>query len=467
MSAVQISDVKLKEFREATINDPVLQKLKDTTIHGWPDESQHVPPEVRPYFTFRDEITYEEQLLFKGSRLIVPSTMRTDMLQRIHEAHMGIVKCKQLARDILYWPGMGAQIEDVVARCATCQGSRNAQPAEPMIKHDIPSRPWAKVASDLFKLRGKDYVLCVDYYSKYPDVSLLPDTSSRTTIATLKAMFGRFGVPDELITDNGPQYKSAEFEAFAKLWDFKHTTSSPGYAQSNGQIEKTVQTVKNLLKRCAQSGDDPTLALLNYRNTPLDGVGKSPAQLLMSRRLKSRLPTNSQLLKPELVESAQPKLIQRQNLQKYYYDKRAGRTQPTLKSGDTIRFKSPQGDWKLGRVQEKLPDTPRSYNVRSQTGKTYRRTRRHMFRTRETMIPQNGPRPGPTLANTHTGMNAVPAQAPEPNLNNITNRAPSTPIRNTPSVQNSPIAYENAIPQVAPTVTRSGRVVKPTQRLDL
>jgi hypothetical protein len=106
---------------------------------------------------------------------------------------------------------------------------RKSEPKEQMIPHEIPELPWAKVGCDLFKFKGKDYLLCVDYYSKYPDIVLLPATTSYSVIAALSATFARFGVPKQVISDNGPQFSSREFREFAERFKFKHTTSSPGY----------------------------------------------------------------------------------------------------------------------------------------------------------------------------------------------------------------------------------------------
>lgn len=174
---------------------------------------------------------------------------------------------------------------------------------EPPICHDIPERAWAKVGVDLFHYEQGDYLLCVDYYSKNPEIAKLTGTTSRQVVTDLKSMFARHGIPDEVMSDNGPQFSSAEFRTFTESWEFVHTTSSPGYPQSNGQSERAIQTVKNLLKKAQESQSDPYIALLEYRNSPLEGVKLSPAQLLMGRRLKTKLPTSAQLLKPQLYDN--------------------------------------------------------------------------------------------------------------------------------------------------------------------
>ena len=153
---------------------------------------------------------------------------------------------------------------------------------QPMIASSLPSHPWEKVASDLFQLNGKTYLLVADYFSRYMEVQTLATTTSASVICALKAIFARHGVPSVLVSDNGPQYNSTEMQEFAALYNFKHITSSPHYPQSNGLAERMVKTAKSLLAKSA----DPYMALLSYRATPLP-CGLSPAELLMGRRLQT------------------------------------------------------------------------------------------------------------------------------------------------------------------------------------
>ena len=146
--------------------------------------------------------------------------------------------------------------------------------------------------------RGENYVVISDYYSKFFEVTKLSTTTSAATIKHLKPNFARHGIPEEVISDNGPQFSSAEFANFAREYEFKHTTSFPRYPQPNGLAERTVQTIKNILKKAKDDKKDPNLAFLDLRNTPIDDIGMSPAQLLMGRRTRTLLPTNPKILQP-------------------------------------------------------------------------------------------------------------------------------------------------------------------------
>ena len=143
-------------------------------------------------------------------------------------------------------------------------------------------------------LKGRPYLIVVDYFSKYLEVSLLTSLTSSETIRALKAVFARHGIPEKVRSDNGTQYDSAEFAKFAKDWQFKHITSSPHFPQSNGQAERAVQTTKALLKKA----EDPARALLAYRSTPLE-LGKSPAELLFGRNIRNHLPCIPEALTPK------------------------------------------------------------------------------------------------------------------------------------------------------------------------
>ena len=188
----------------------------------------------------------------------------------IHEGHLGRDKCKARSRVSLYWPLMGVDIEEVVGRCAVCQKYRAANKKEPLIPHSVPALRWQQVALDIMTHTGKDYLVAVDYLSKFPEIALLEKKTAACVIMHLKSMFARHGIADHLTSDNMP-FASCEFQAFAKEWRVKLTTSSPTYAQSNGQIERFVSVVKQMLRKADEEGRDPYIALLAYRNTAVTG----------------------------------------------------------------------------------------------------------------------------------------------------------------------------------------------------
>ncbi|XP_035679020.1 uncharacterized protein K02A2.6-like [Branchiostoma floridae] len=181
-----------------------------------------------------------------------------------------------------------------------CQTVGTRQQKETLLSHPVPMRPWEKVGIDMFNFRGKEYLITVDYFSNFFEIDNCVDTArSATIIKKLKMQFARHGIPDTVMSDNGPQFLSAEFETFSKEWHFHHITLSPGYPQSNGKSENAVKTVKKLMEKALLAKMDPYLALLDFRNTPTQGVNSSPVQRLFGRRTRTTIPMTTALLTPE------------------------------------------------------------------------------------------------------------------------------------------------------------------------
>ena len=262
---------------------------------------------IREYWNYRNEVSLHNGILFNRQRIIVPKAMRSEIILRSHASHLGIEACLRKARDVVFWPGMNSEIKEAVSKCSVCADFQVRNPKEPMQTPKVPDRTWSRVAVDMFTLERKEYIVLVDYYSDFIEVQELSDATFATVTQFLKEQFSRHGIPDVLVSDNGPQLTSHEFSTFAREWEFRHVTSSPHHHKSNGKAEAAVNVTKNLMKKAFRDGRDPWLALLEYRNTPTEAVGSSPAQRLMSRRTKTLMPTASTLLRPRVVEGVESK----------------------------------------------------------------------------------------------------------------------------------------------------------------
>ena len=224
----------------------------------------------------------------------------------------------------------------------------------------------------------------VDYYSRFPEVIKLSSTTSPAVISSLKSLFSRYGIPEILRSDNGPQFDSSDMASFALSYGFYHDPSSPRYPQSNGQAERAVQTIKKLLKK----SDDPYLSLLTYRSTPLQWCGYSPAELLMGRRLRTTLPQVQQSLVPQwpYLEQFQTQDRKYKQQQKENYDKRhRTSTLPELPDDTPVLVQT--GNSRVPGTTLTQTDAPRSYLVQTSSG-TVRRNRRHLV-----AIPDSCPTP--------------------------------------------------------------------------
>ncbi len=480
--AVRFTPAKLEQLKQETRSDPEMNALREIIYTGWPDRRQDTPLLLHPYWTFRDELAVEDGLVVKGDRVVIPKPMRRDILEQIHYAHQGIEKCRQRAQQNVYWPGMYKEIENAVKECGPCQEFQKSNPSETLLPHDVPTRPWQVLGTDLFTIDAEDYLLIADYYSKSPFVRKLPvrDSTSATVVHLTKQIFSEQGIPETVYSDNGPQYDSNAYRQFAAEWGFNHVTSSPHFAQSNGLIERMVQTVKPLIKKAIKDGRDPEMALLCLRTTPIDSKLPSPAELLNNRKLVVNLPTRVRYEDDAVKERLQT----RQDTQKMYHD-RTAHDLPSLVPGQPVSVQDKRtGQWKPGTIESIRPE-PRSYTVNTGSG-TVRRNRAHLRPAAMPSAPTSEPHSHILDMDVHGSDTACAAPCSAPTV------APKTPAKSAaprPATTPAPpraathVAPQRATPQAAPkptaapptptpvitpapTVTRSGRVSKPKDMSD-
>lgn len=390
-----ISQERLEWLEKATMEDETMKLLKEYYMKGWPANKSQANQLVIPYWNYRDEIHVIGELLMKGNSLIIPTKLRPDILKMIHSGHQGIDKSKNFARGIVFWPLMSHDIQNIVESCTTCMSNRSSNPSEPLMPHKICDFPWQKVGIDYLMYKKQTIVVIEDYYSNFIEIAHVNSTNAKQLITVLKSIFSRFGIPVEIISDNGPPFNSTEFMQFVKEWGIEHTTTSPYMSKSNGLIESGVKIVKKILTKCDESGSDPYLAMLQYRTTARKNL-PSPAQLLMSRTLRTQVPIHLKHLQPKVYsykEYVENKTKDKQQ-QKFYYDKKVG-TLPELHIGDSIWFKkTPEGKWLTGKIVEKCRE-PRSYIVESTEGNRYRRNRQHLRINKTTQLAPVSPRAVP------------------------------------------------------------------------
>ena len=275
----------------------------------------------------------------------------------------------------------------MVRKCAACQQLQKCQEHEPLIQHELPTRPWQIIGTDLFMIGQDTYLLICDYYSKFPFVyHIKGKVTSDVIVSKMSEVFAENGSPDRVVSDNGGHYTSQTFRNFATEWDFDHVTSSPHFPQSNGFIERQVQTVKNTLKKAAMTRSNPQKALLALRSTPIDSHLPSPAEMLNAREYKSNLPViirNEHWSRDEIRR----RLAEKQEIQRINHDKRATRPLTPLVAGQDIRVRDFQTKtWQPAKVIT-TDVHPRSYNVLTPTGNVLRRNRRHLRETTERHTP--------------------------------------------------------------------------------
>lgn len=386
MALQVISPRRLEELRRHTTSDSHLQKVTNYIRNGWPRHERGVPTEVKPFFSFRDELLLENDIIMKGNRAVVPDSLQSEYLRVLHAGHPGTEATKKRARESVFWPSVNQDIETVTSTCRVCTSLKPHQQKEPLKLHTVPDLPWSIVATDIFEWKSHHYLVLVDSYSGWFEIDQLNSLTSKTVIQKLKRHFSVHGIPLELYSDNGTQYTSQALQEFAEAWDFRLVTSSPEYPQSNGLSERAVRSAKKLLETTERDGTDFHLNLLAMRNTPRDMVLGSPAQRLMSRRTRTTLPICKKLLRPKAKATTKVKsqLRKRRTSQKHYYDRTSKPLTP-LVPDQVVRLQTTKGYDKLGIVKKKCAE-PRSYIIESE-GKEYRRNRRHILPVKEPQPP--------------------------------------------------------------------------------
>ena len=200
-----ISNERIAEIRRSTAADSALQKIRECVENGWFTSRLHLPFGVVPYYSVQSEISYQDGLIFKARRIVVPQVLQEDIIKLLHSSHLGIEGCLRRA-EILYWPKMSSQMRDLVSRCSMCNTYQPKQSKEPLISHETPTLPWSKVGVDLFVFENRTYLITVDYYSNFFEVDYLTSTTSTAVIKKLKQQFSCHGIPEMLFTDNGSQF---------------------------------------------------------------------------------------------------------------------------------------------------------------------------------------------------------------------------------------------------------------------
>lgn len=389
ISRLIISDPMKEKLLNAYGNDSELAQVKSFVKSGWSKRNGNLRPNLKKYSSFCDEITIEGDFLYKGLRLIVPKELRQLYSSMLHSGHLEINRTLSLAHDSVYWPGITKDIKALVYSCESCQFAERNNQKEPVFKVPAASLPWEKLHADLFEFNSENVLVLVDDYSGFFEVSKVQNTTSLCIITEFWKQFSRHGIPQFVVTDNGRQFVSDDFASFAKETGFSHKTSSPFHPEANGLAKRTVQTMKQMLKKCQHDRTNPYLALLKFRTTRRDSHIPSSAERLFSRKLRTEVPIDSQYLKPKIQKNVKENLeSERQRLNVYKDFNRKHLLD--LQEGQTVRVRFGKF-WKLGVIVQKDPN-PRSYHIR--IGNSIYKKNRHLIRCHETPLETTEPRRG-------------------------------------------------------------------------
>ncbi len=283
---------------------------------------------------------------------------------------------------------------------------------------------------------GTTFLVVVDACSKWPEVFSMTSTTAAQTVMVLRELFARTGVPEQLVSDNGPQFISEEFQIFLRNNGIKHVTSAPYHPATNGLAERFVQSLKNALR--AMIHEKLTLNqklhnfLFAYRNATHVTTNRIPAMLFLGRPLRSRL----DLLKPNLRRTVHDRQMKQSQV--------GGKTRE-LEVGESVLARNYRGDhkWTAAKVKERTG--PLSYTVEIAPDTTWRR---HIDQLRRSNVPLGSGSVSVPFTTTDTVTSESDTMTPQGGTVS-SSEAPQTPI---------PTCEEKRYPT---------RVRKPPTRLNL
>ncbi len=296
--------VDVDDVANATSDDPDMSKLIELIKNGFPSTQHLTDPVVRPYFNVRHDLWIQNNIVMFKNRIVVPKVLRSRCLKILHSAHQGSDGMKARASNSIYWPGLNEAIRQTRLSCEQCNKIAPSQPREPLKLISQAEYPFQQICMDAFEIAGRHYLALVDRFSGWLIVfHTKGHAQSKHVVDALRSVFTTYGVPEKFFSDGGLPFQGHIVEDFLKTWKVQHVTSSARYPQGNGRAELAVKTAKRLLQQnTAVDGslncDKASQAFLQYRNTPLQHLGLSPAQMLFHRELRDGLPTTESRLKP-------------------------------------------------------------------------------------------------------------------------------------------------------------------------
>ncbi|KAI8506116.1 hypothetical protein Bbelb_164690 [Branchiostoma belcheri] len=333
-----------REIEQASAKDPELMQVK-TCIHSGQWENCPIPS----YGHVKTELSTYGQLVLRGTRIVIPRELRKTVLKLAHEGHQGVQKTKNRLRTKVWWPKMEADVEQMCKRCHGCQVVSEQQPPEPMMRTKPPEGPWQDCSADLLGPlpTGEHILVVVDYYSRYYEIAIMKTTTSKKVIEALDPIFARFGNPSTLRTDNGPQFVSTEFTEYLREQGIEHRRTTPLWPQANGEVERQNRTLLKSIKIARIEGKDWRQEIQKflkaYRSTPQVTTGETPYKLMFGREMKSKLPElprETTLMNEEIRDRDYGRKL----TAKEYADKKRKAVENNLEPGDRVLLRQEKKD---------------------------------------------------------------------------------------------------------------------------
>ena len=429
-NSAEVLDPQLRLIFDAARADECYQAVVDALLRD--TQAENLPP-AHPANAYKSiwqrlSLRYDSLLVFDAGRIVIPAAVRQQILALLHHSHPGIVRMQQLARGLYYWPGMSNDIKGVVDRCEPCQLIRPSLPQTTFRAHEPAEFPMHKVSMDLYSCKGKEFLVMVDRFSGYTWVASLRHETTAAVVSQLHCWFRQFGFPEQLFSDNGPCFRSVDFDTWCQRYHIINDTSSPYHPRSNGLAENAVKSTKHLLLKC-DTADDFMTRLSEQHNVPAAGMSHSPSELFFGRKLRGLLP---RLNPPRVIRAADPVKV------------------PRFMQGDKVRLQNViTGLWDQEGVVSEIRPSGDSYLIRRDRGADLVRNQRflkklpprdHLMPNRlqpdfpGALSPISGP-PSSPLLDPGTVQHSVPRRSPRLNVVLVPELEPLLPCPRDSSLQ--------------------------------